>query len=238
MCSPNMVFLLISPLTEAWSLYQTSSVLQALLLTCSFTSLQATILQVMNKLNAQFRLSSNIFMYIVTTNKITGLNFYLLQSLPIIMLQVLLPVFLYSLPIRDIIQTLLFIQNAILFPSEPMTLLQILMSYKVSSKLKSPWPNSIIKNPLMCNVYLLLISKQVTKSLSRLSSSESLGLQKNFLENILNPMKSSPSLVLYHLPSVFQSPYTLFIQFFMCSYLNLPCSILFLKEHNWPLLQL
>ena len=57
-------------------------------------------------------------MYIVTTNKITDLNSYLSQSLPIIMLWVLLPVFLHSLLIRDIIQTLLFTPNMILLPSE------------------------------------------------------------------------------------------------------------------------
>ena len=44
-----------------------------------------------------------------------------------------------------------------------MTLLQILMSYKVPSKLKSLWPNRIIRSLLMRNVSPLLISKQVTK---------------------------------------------------------------------------
>ena len=80
------------------------------------------------------------------------------------------------------------------------------MNYRISSKLKSLRPNSIIRNPLMCNVPLLLISKYVTKSLSRLSSSEPLGLQRNSLKNILDPMKSLPSLVLYRSLSIFQSP--------------------------------
>jgi len=47
----------------------------------------------MDKLNTQIRLSSNTSVYIVTTSKTTGLNSYLLQSLPTIMLQVLLLVF-------------------------------------------------------------------------------------------------------------------------------------------------
>ena len=49
---PNTVFLLVSPLTEVWSLCQTSSsILQTLLQTCSFTSLQVTIPKVMDKPN-------------------------------------------------------------------------------------------------------------------------------------------------------------------------------------------
>ena len=51
MCFPNMVFLPMSSLTEAQSLCQNSSVSQALLSTCSFTSLQATTLKVIDKLN-------------------------------------------------------------------------------------------------------------------------------------------------------------------------------------------
>ena len=35
----------------------------------------------------------------------------------------------------------------------------ISMNYRVLSKLKSPQPNSVIKNLLMCNVLSLLISK-------------------------------------------------------------------------------
>ena len=138
-----------------------SSIPQTLLLTCGFTLLQATTLKVIDKPNAQIRLLSNTSMYIVTTSKITSLNSYLLRSLPIIMLQVLLLVFFHSLPIRDIIQTLLFTLNTILLPPEPMTSLQISMSYKVSLKLKSLWPNNVIRNPLMCNIPPLLISKQV-----------------------------------------------------------------------------
>ena len=48
---PNTVFLLVSPLTEVWSLCQTSFDLQTLLSTCSFTSLQAITLKVMDKPN-------------------------------------------------------------------------------------------------------------------------------------------------------------------------------------------
>ena len=66
--------------------------------------------------------SSNTFVYIVTTSKITGPNSYLLQSLPTIMLWVLLLVFLYSLLIRNIIQTSLFTLNTILLPPKPMAL--------------------------------------------------------------------------------------------------------------------
>ena len=51
MCSLNTVFLPISPPTEAWSLYLISSILQTLLWTYSFTSLQATTPKVMDKLN-------------------------------------------------------------------------------------------------------------------------------------------------------------------------------------------
>ena len=86
MCFPNTTFLLMSPLTEVWSLCQTSSNLQALLSICGFTLLQATIPKVIDKLNIQIRLSSNTSVYIVTTSKTTGPNFYLLWSLPIIML--------------------------------------------------------------------------------------------------------------------------------------------------------
>ena len=154
------------------------------------------------------------------------------------MLQVLLLVSLHSSLIKDIIQTSLFILNVILLPPEPMTLLQILINYRVPSKLKSPCSNSIIRNPLMHNVLLLLISKQMTKSLSRLSSSESLGLQGNSLKNTLDSIKSFPSLVFYCLPSISQSLCALFIQFSIYLYLNLPHSILFLREYNWPLLQL
>ena len=59
----------------------------------------------MDKQNAQIRLSSNTSMYIITTSKTTGPNSYLLQSLPTIMLWVLLLVFPHSLLIRDIIWT-------------------------------------------------------------------------------------------------------------------------------------
>ena len=89
---------------------------------CGFTSLQTTTPKVMNKLNAWIRLSSNTFVYIVTTSKTTGPNSYLSWSLPTIMLQVLLLVFPHYLLIRDIIQTSLFTLNAILFPSKPTTL--------------------------------------------------------------------------------------------------------------------
>ena len=103
MCFPNTVFLPMSLPIEAWSLCQTSFDLQVLLSTYSFTSLQVITLKVMDKPNAQIRLLSNTSMYIVTTSKTTGLNSYLLQSLPTIMLQVLLLVFFHSSLIRDII---------------------------------------------------------------------------------------------------------------------------------------
>ena len=48
---PYMVFLPMSSLTKTQSLCQTSSNLQALLLTCGFTSLQAIIPKIMDKLN-------------------------------------------------------------------------------------------------------------------------------------------------------------------------------------------
>ena len=44
----------------------------------------------MDKLNTQIRLLNNTSIYIVTTSKTTGLNSYLVQSLPTIMLWVLL----------------------------------------------------------------------------------------------------------------------------------------------------
>ena len=174
-------------------------------------------------------------MYIVTTSKITGLNSCYLQSSFTTMLLVLPLMSLYSSLIRNIIQTSLFTLNIILLFSKPM--LQILMSYKVLSKPKSLWPNSVIRNLLMHNVLLLLISKQVIKSLSRLSSFKPLGLQKNSLKNISDPMKSSLSLALYLLLSVFQSPCALFIQFSMCPCLNLPHPTFSPREYNWPLLQ-
>ncbi len=152
------------------------------------------------------------------------------------MLQVLLLVFLYSLLIRDIIQISLFTPNAILLSSKPATLLQISMNYRVPSKLKSLQPNSIIRNLPMYDISLLLISKQMTKFLSRLSSSKILGLQRNSLKNILDPMKSLPSLVLYHSLSVFQSSCTLFTYFSMCSCLNLLHPTLSLREYNQHLL--
>ena len=66
---PNMVFLPMSSLTEAWSLYQTSFDLQALFSICGFTSLQVTTPKVMDKPNTRIKLLNNISMYIVTTSK-------------------------------------------------------------------------------------------------------------------------------------------------------------------------
>ena len=76
---------------------------QVLLWTCDFTSLQITILKVMDKLITQTRPSSNTSIYIITTSKITGPNFFLLQSSLTTMLQIPLLVFLYSSLIRNII---------------------------------------------------------------------------------------------------------------------------------------
>ena len=73
----------------------------------------------------------------------------------------------------------------------------------------------------MHDVFLLLISKEMTKSLSRLSSSKPLGLQRNSPKNILDPTKSLSSLVLYRSLSIFQSLCALFIQSSMCPCLNL-----------------
>ena len=237
MCSPNMAFLSMSSPIEAWSLCQTSFNLQILLLIYGFTSLQVITPKMIDKLNARIRYLSNTSVYIITTIKTIGLNSYLLWSLPIIMLQVLLPVFLHYLLIRNIIQTSLFIPNAILLSSEPAILPQILINYRVSLKLKSPWPNSIIRDLLMHNILSLLISKQVTKSLSRPSSSEPLVFQRNSLKNILDPTKLLPSLVLYRSLSIFQSLCALFIQSSMCPCSNLPYPTLSLREYNWPLLQ-
>ena len=153
------------------------------------------------------------------------------------MLQVLLLVFLHFLLIRDIIQTSLFTLNVILLPFKLTTLSQILMNYRVPSKLKSLWSNSIIRNLLMCDISLLLISKYVTKFLSRLSSSKPLGLQRNSLKNILDPIKSLPSLVLYFLLSVFQSSCALFILYSICPCSDLPHPTLSLREYNQPLFQ-
>ena len=191
----------------------------------------------MDKPNAQIRLLSNTSMYIVTTSKTADPNFYLSQRLPTIMPQVLLLVFLYSLLIRDIIQTSLFIPNTILLSPKPMTLPQISMSYRVPLKLKSPQPNSIIRNPLMYDIPPLLILKQVIRFLSRPSSSKPPGLQKNSPKNISDPMKSSLSLALYHSLSSFQSLCALFIQSFIYLCLNPPYPISSLREYNWPLLQ-
>ena len=237
MCFPNIAFLPMLPLIETRSLCQTSFDLQALLLTCGFTLLQIITLKVMDKLNTQIRLSSNTSIYIVTTSKTTGPNSYLLWSLPIIMLQVLLLVFLHSLLIRDIIQTSLFTLNMILLPPKPVTSPQISINYRVLSKLKSLQPNSIIRNLLMHGVLPLLILKQVTKSLSRLSSSKPPGLQRNFPKNISDPTKSSLSLALYCSLSIFQSLCTLSIQSSICSCLNPPYPTLSLREYSWPLLQ-
>ena len=138
------------------------------------------------------------------------------------MFQVLLLVFLHSLLIRDIIQTSLFILNAILLPSKPVTLPQTSISYRVPSKLKSLWSNSIIRNLLIYDIPPLLISKQVIKSLSRLSSLKPLSLQKSFLKNISDSTKSFLSLVHYHSLSIFQSLCALSIQFSMYPCSNLP----------------
>ena len=206
--------------------------------TYSFISLQITILKMIDKLNTQIRLLSNTSMYIVTISKTTGLNSYLLWSLLTTMLRVLLLMFLHSSLIRDIIQTSLFTLNVILLPPESATLLQILMSYRVSSKLKYLQSNSIIRSLLICNVSSLCIFKYVTKSLLRLSFSEPLGLQRNSPKNILDPMKSFPSLVYYCSLSVSQSLCALSIQFSMCLCSNLLYPILSPKEHNQPPLQL
>ena len=127
--------------------------------------------------------------------------------------------------------------NIILFPPEPVTSLQILMNYRVPSKLKSLQPNSVIRNPLMHDIPLLLISKQVTKSLSRLSSSKPPGLQRNSPKNISDLMKSSLILALYCLLSIFQSPCALSIQSSMCPCLNLSHLTLSLREYSQPPLQ-
>ena len=118
--------------------------------------------------------------------------------------------------------------NAILLFYKPMTSLQILINYKVPLKLKSPQPNSIIRNLLIYNIPLLLISKQITKSLSRFSFSEPLGL----LKDISDSMKSFPSLVHYCLHFIFQSSCVLSIQFSIYLYLNLLHPTLSLKEYN------
>ena len=177
-------------------------------------------------------------MYIVITSKTTGLNFYLLQNLLITMLQALLLVFFHFLLIRGIIQILLFTLNAILLPSKLTTLLQISMSYRVPSKLKSLQPNNIIRNLLMHNISPLLILKQITNSLSKLSSSELPSLQKSFLKNILNFMKPFLSLVHYYSLSIFQILCTLSIQFSMCLCSNLPHPTFSPREHNQPSYQL
>ena len=104
--SPNTVFLPVSSLVEAWSLYLTSS-----------------IPKVMDKPNIWIRLLSNTSIYIVITSKTTGLNSYLLQSLLTTMLQVLLMMFLHYSLIRDIIQILPFTLSVILLPPKPVTLL-------------------------------------------------------------------------------------------------------------------
>ena len=88
------------------------------------------------------------------------------------------------------------------------------MNYKVLLQLKSPQPNSVIKNLLMHNILLLLISKQVTKSLSRLSSSEPLSLQRNSLKKYLRPYKiiAQPGTLLFtlYLPESIHSVYPVF----------------------------
>ena len=74
------------------------------------------------------------------------------------------------------------------------------MSYKVLSKLRFPWSNSIIRNLLIYDVLPHLISKYIAKSLSKLSSLELLSLQKSSPKNILDLIKSFSSLVYYYLP--------------------------------------
>ena len=155
-------------------------------------------------------------MYIVTTSKITGLNSCYLQSSFTTMLLVLPLMSLYSSLIRNIIQTSLFTLNIILLFSKPM--LQILMSYKVLSKLRLLQPNNTIRSLLVCNIFLYLISKQVIKSLLKLNSLRLSSLQRNYPKNILNLMKLFSSLILYCLPSIFQSLYILYIWSFMSSY--------------------
>jgi len=68
-------------------------------------------------------------------------------------------------------------------------------------------------------------------------SSEPPSLQRNSPKDILDPMKSSLSLALYHSLSVFQSPCTLFIQSSMCSCLNPPRPTLSPREYSQPPLQ-
>ena len=88
----------------------------------------------------------------------------------------------------------------------------------------------------MSKLSLTLCTFSVTSSVASLFLT--FGLQRNSLKNILDPMKSLPSLVYYYSPSTFQSLCTLFIQSSMCPCLNLLCSTLSLREHNWSLLQL
>ena len=153
-------------------------------------------------------------MYIVITSKTTGLNFYLLQNLLITMLQALLLVFFHFLLIRGIIQILLFTLNAILLSSKLITLLQISMSYRVPSKLKSLQPNNIIRNLLMHNISPLLILKQITNSLSKLSSSELPSLQKKLSKKYLELHEtiSQPGTLLFtfYLPDFMYSVYPVF----------------------------
>ena len=83
----------------------------------------------------------------------------LLQSSLTIMLEVLLLVFLHFLLIRDIIQTSPFTLNTILLSPKSMTLLQISMSYRIPSKLKSLQPN--------CNNLKLKLRLQLRQRLER-----------------------------------------------------------------------
>ena len=149
----------------------------------------------------------------------------------------LLLVSLYSLLIRNIIQISLYILNTILLSFEPITLPQISISYRISSKLRSPQPNSVIRSPLIYNIFPYLILKQVIKFLLRLNSLELLNSQRSYLKNTSDLIKSSLSLVLYCLSSVSQSLYILCIQSSISLCLNQLFSILSPREHNQLLYQ-
>ena len=104
------------------------------------------------------------------------------------------------------------------------------MSYRLPLKLRLSQFNSTIGSPLICDTSLYLISKQMIKSLLRHNFLRLSNSQRSYLKNISNLIKLSLSLVLYYLPSICQSLYTLYIQFSISPYQNLLLLILFLKE--------
>ena len=134
----------------------------------------------------------------------------------------LVSVFLYFSLIKNIIQILLFILNVILLLSKPMTLLQILINYRVLSKLRFLWPNSIIRSLLMCDVSSHLILKQIIKVFVKAQLFKTTWPSKKLSEKYLglDEIIFQPGILLFTFHFL-ESMYSIY-SVFQYLYLNLP----------------